>query len=214
MRVKAFASLLALLLLAIAAPDNARAESAAGSYRFSFEDGATKTLDFDAVKRADGSTVGQMYLTDEATLVLRDVDGAGDTSAKYAGYNIKATFDNMVVNKNQAVMSGVITDSSVRELIGKRVLLTVEDNGDNTRVPDKVTWGIYNPVTRDWVATDAERKDDDGASLKWRATDAERKDDEGIEMPRDESTTTASFPLDSYDFVQPETESGDIRVAP
>ena len=214
MKIRAFAPLIALFLLTIAAPQAANAQAAAGSYKFTLEDGAIKTLDFDATKQADGTTVGSMFLTDEATLVLRDVDGAGDPSVKYAGYNIKATFDDLVVNKNQAVMSGTITDSSVRELIGKRVLLTVEDNGDNTRIPDKVTWGLYTPINRAWTPSDAERKDDNGASLRWWATDSERKDDVGYAMPRDESATTSSFPLASYAFVDPTSASGDIRVAP
>ncbi|HEX8174432.1 MAG TPA: hypothetical protein VF543_04855 [Pyrinomonadaceae bacterium] len=214
MKIRAIAPLLLFFLLILASPRNASAETAAGSYKFSFQDGYAKTLEFDARKQADGSTVGQMYLTDEATLVYRDLDGAGDPSTKYAGYYISATFDDLVVNKNQAVMSGTITDSSVRELIGKRVLLTVEDNGDNTRVLDQVTWGIYNPVTRNWIPTDAERKDDNGASLKWWATDAEVRGDTGYAMPRDESTTTGSFPMASYAFAELDTQSGDIRVAP
>ncbi|HEX8748327.1 MAG TPA: hypothetical protein VF717_14220 [Pyrinomonadaceae bacterium] len=214
MKIRAIAPLFLLFLFTIAAPHNASAQSstATGSYKFSFQDGFAKTLEFDARKQADGSTVGQMYLTDEATLVYRDVDGAGDATGKYAGYYIKATFDDLVVNKNQAVMSGTITDSSVRELIGKRVLLTVEDNGDNTRVLDQVTWGIYNPVTRDWKPTDAERRVDEGAGLRWWATDFERKDDVGYAMPRDESTTTNSFAMASYAFAQLDTQAGDIRV--
>lgn len=213
MKTKALTPLFLLFLLTIASPQDASAQAAAGSYKFAFQDGAAKTLEFDARKDANGSTVGQMYLTDEATLVIRDVDGAGDPTGKYPGYNIKATFDDLVVNKNVAVMSGTITDSSVRELIGKRVLLTVEDNGDNTRIPDKVTWGIYNPVTRNWKPTDAERKEDEGAGLRWWATDAERRDDVGYAMPRDESTTTGSFPMASYAFADLASQSGDIRVA-
>lgn len=215
MKIKAFAPVLALFLFCLVAPHIANAQTAAGSYKFSFEDGAAKTLEFDARGQGDGSAIGQMYLTDEATLVYRDVDGAGDPTGKYAGYYIKADFDGLVINKNQAVMSGIISDSNVREIIGKRVLLTVEDNGDNTRIPDRVTWGIYNPVTRDWIPTDAERKDDDGASLKWWAKDAEReREDVGYAMPRDESTTTNSFAMASYAFVSPASESGDIRVTP
>lgn len=214
MKLRAFTPLLALFLLTIASPQDASAQAAAGSYKFAFQDGYSKTVEFDARTQADGSTIGSMYLTDEATLTIRDVDGTGDQSGKYAGYTIKADFDGLVVNKNQAVMSGTITDSNVRELIGKRVLLTVEDNGDNTRIPDKITWGIYNPVTRNWTPTDAERKDDDGARLRWWATDYERKDDVGYAMPRDESTTTGSFPMASYAFAELASQSGDIRVAP
>jgi hypothetical protein len=216
MKIKSLVSFLALFLCSFAAGavDVRAAGAAAGSYQFSFEDGYAKYLEFDAQTQADGSTVGQMYLTDEATLVYGDVDGAGDPSAKYAGYYIKADFDNIFVDKNKAVMSGTIRDSNVRELIGRRVLLTVEDNGDNSRIPDRLTWGVYDQLTRDWTPADAEVKEDNGASLKWIATDAERKDDEGIPMPRDESITTSSFPVSSYSFVKVASATGDIRVQP
>lgn len=214
MKIKAFAPLLALFLLALAAPQVANAQAAAGSYKFAFEDGAAKTIEFDARGEANGSAVGQMYLTDEATLVYRDVDGTGE-SGKYAGYYISAVFDGMVVDKNKAVMSGTIRDSNVREILGKRILLTVEDNGDNTRIPDRLTWGIYNDTPRTWTPSDYERKDDPGVGLRWWAKDAEReREDVGYAMPRDESTTTMSFPMNTYAFADLASESGDIRVSP
>ncbi|MCA1557196.1 MAG: hypothetical protein LC731_01495, partial [Acidobacteria bacterium] len=129
-------------------------------------------------------------------------------------FYIKANFDGMEINKNQAVMSGTVFDSSVRELVGLRVLLTVEDNGDNTRVPDKLTWGLYKPIERNWTPSDAELKEDPGVGLRWWATDAELKDDAGYEMPRSEAIDTKSFPIASYAFVDVETAAGDILVRP
>lgn len=218
MKVRTFATFFALFLLSLATPSLTSAQTsgqaASGTYQFSFEDGYTKYVEFDARTQANGSTTGSLLLSDEATIVYRDLDGTGDPQVKYPGFYIKANFDGLVVNKNQAVMSGTVNDSSIRDLIGQRVLLTVEDNGDNTRVPDKLTWGLYKPVERNWTPSDAELKEDPGVGLRWLATDAERKDDEGIVMPRDESINTNTFPVATYAFVDVDNGAGDIRVQP
>jgi hypothetical protein len=215
-----FASLLALFLLGFAAPHLAQAQTpgqaASGRYQFSFEDGYTKYAEFDAKILDDKSTSGQLFYSDEATVSYQDVDGTGDPAFKesYPGVSIKVDFDGLLVNKNQAVMSGTIRDSTIRGYIGQRVLLTVEDNGDNTRVADKLAWGLYQPVVRNWIPTDAERKGDNGASLRWIATDAERKDDVGVAMPRNETIDTQSFPVSSDTFVDVARGAGDILVTP
>jgi hypothetical protein len=215
-----FASVLALFLLIFAAPRLAGAQtpgqSAVGSpYQFAFEDGYTKYSDFSARILDDGSTSGSLFYSDEAPLTVQDVDGTGDKPITYQGAYIKADLDGLVIaNKNQAVMSGTILDSSVRNYIGQRVLLTVEDNGDNTRVPDHLTWGVYSPVVRNWTPSDAELKDDPGVGMRWLATDAERKDDVGIKMPKDESFNTRTFPVNSYSFDTPPRAAGDIIVTP
>jgi hypothetical protein len=216
MKVRTFATFFALFLLSFATPSltSAQTTAASGTYKFSFEDGSTKYVEFDARTQADGSTVGQMFLSDEATLSYQDVDGADDSRDSYNGFYVKADFDGLTVNNNQAVMSGIVRDSSVQDLVGRRVLLTVEDNGDNTRVPDKVTWGLYKPVERNWTPSDAELREDPGVGLRWTATDAERRDDAGIEMPRDESINTKTFPIATYAFVDTENGAGDIRVQP
>ncbi len=218
MKTKAFTSIMVLLLLGFAAQSQAIAQtgeqSARGTYQFSFADGYTKYVEFEARGSGDGSGSGQMYFSDEAPDTSQDVDGTGDSGEPYKGFYIKAQFDGLVVNKNQAVMSGTISDSSIRSLVGQRVLLTVEDNGDNTRVLDRLTWGIYNPAQKNWTPSDAERKEDEGVGLRWWATDAERKDDVGYQMPRDESISTKSFPVSSYSFVEVARGAGDIQVQP
>jgi hypothetical protein len=215
MKMKAFATILALTLLSLATAPKLSAQtaqqSASGTYQFSFDDGYTKTLDFDA-QNLDGKTSGQMTLTDEAKFTIQDVDGTGVKEVTYPGFYIKADFDGLVVNQNQAVMSGTVRDSSVREFIGQRVLLTVEDNGDNTRVPDRVTWGIYEPVVRNWTPSDAEWKEDPGVGLRWWATDAEVRDDKGYEMPRSEVFDTQTYPVASYAFADIAKSAGDIKV--
>jgi hypothetical protein len=218
MKIKAFVSILALFLLSFATSQLATAQTAgpaaSGTYQFSLDDGYTKFVDFSAKTLADGSTSGQLTLTDEAPLYIQDVDGTGEPENKYAGFYIKADFDDLVVNKNKAVMSGTVRDSSIRELIGERVLLTVEDNGDNTRIPDHLTWGVYNPVVRNWTPSDGELKEDPGVGMRWFATDAEIKDDRGIAMPRSEAINTQTFPTASYDFVNVAHGAGDILVQP
>jgi hypothetical protein len=216
MRIVRFTLLSALLLSGLAATTlTTRAESAAGTYQFTVDDKTVKTVDFDAQKLADGSVSGSLSFTDEATVVYQDVDGVGDPSEKYAGVSIKADLDGIVVNGNQAVMSGTVRSSTIPYLLGLRILLTVEDNGDGTRIPDKLTWGVYKFVKRDWVPSDAEWKDDPGVGLTWWATDAERKDDRGYKMPRpDAPADTQSFALGAYDFVVMACGFGDVRVSP
>jgi len=216
MRIARFTILSALFLSGIAATAlTARAESASGTYQFTVDDKAVKYVEFDAQRFADGSVSGSMFLSDEATVVYQDVDGVGDPSEKYAGVYIKADLDGIVVEENQAVMSGTVRDSSIPYLVGLRVLLTVEDNGDNTRVPDKLTWGVYKFIRKDWKPSDAEWKDDPGVGLTWWATDLERRDDKGYQMPRpDVPADTKSFPVAGYSFVDVADAVGDITVKP
>ena len=207
---------LAVLMLAFSAlaPD-AAAQSSKGFYDFTLVDGYAKHVEFDAQKLADGSTSGSMYFTDAATIVYRDVDGDGSPQEKYAGTFIKADLDDIVVSNNQAVMSGTVRDSSIPYLIGLRVLLTVEDNGDNTRIPDQLTWGVYKFIKKDWQPSDAEWKEDPGVGLTWWATDAELRDDKGYQMPVPEAPAgTQSFPIVSYSFADTSDGTGDISVQP
>lgn len=218
MKIKGINLSLALFMLGLAAPllvtAQTAGQSASGTYQFSFQDGYTKYVKFDAKVLADGSITGSMFLSDEAPLYEQDVDGTGDPTAKESGFYVKAEFDGLMVNQNQAVMSGTIMDSSIRDYVGQRVLLAVEDNGDNTRTLDKLVWGIYRPVAKGWKPGDAELEEDPGVDLKWVATDAERKEDVGIKMPLSETVDTHSFPLSSYSFVDVERVAGDIRVQP
>jgi hypothetical protein len=216
MRTLRFTSLLALLLTVFAAAQTTRAASAAaGSYQFTLAgDKYLKYVEFEASSQADGSATGFIYMTDEAVIMTRDVDGTGEPEEKFAGYNLKVDVDGLVVTENKAVLSGTIRTASNESFIGQRVLLTVEDNGDNTRLPDRLTWGVYKPVDRRWVPSDAELKEDPGVGLRWWATDAEVRDDVGYEMPRDESIGTKTFPVASYGFADVENGAGDIRVSP
>jgi hypothetical protein len=173
-----------------------------------------KFVEFEC-KTTEGETAsGRLFLSDEATVVYRDVDGDGSPEEKYAGFSMTVSFDEMSVLKNQAVMSGIVRDATIPFLIGQRVLFTVEDNGDNQHEPDRLTWGLYQQFKRDWKPSDAEWEDDPGVGLTWWATDAERRDDVGYAMPRDETVGLKSFPFASYLFVDTDNGIGDIIVRP
>lgn len=214
MKIKAFGSIVALLVLSLTAASSASAQTASGTYQFSFEDGQTKYLEFEARALSGGGATGQLMLSDEDALYYYDLDGSGAPEERYPGFYIRADIDGLVVNRNQAVMSATVRESNVPQLVGQRVLLTVEDNGENGAKPDQLTWGVYQPVRRDWTPSDAELKDDPGVGLTWTATDAERRDDPGIQMPRDESITVQSFPVSAYAFATIARGAGDIRVQP
>ena len=221
MRIVRFFALTSALLLACLGAASARTArarfagpSASGAYQFTFGDKYLKYVEFSAQTQEDGSATGSMLLTDEAPLFYQDVDGTGDPEQGYDGFYIKAEFDGLVVDRNRAVMSGTVGDSSIKELIGQRVLLTVEDNGDNSKEPDRLTWGVYNPIKRDWTPSDAELEKDPGVGLRWWATDAEVEDDKGYQMPRDESINTQTFPSGSYEFADTSDAAGDLVVQP
>jgi hypothetical protein len=209
MKTRRLISTTALLLAACGA---AAAQTAGGRYRFAPEDGLTKYVEFEARAQAGGGAEGQMFFSDETHVTHQDVDGVGDPVETHAGFYFRAEFDDMQVSDNKAVMTGTVRDSSITSLIGRRVLLTVEDNGDDTR--DRVTWGVYADSRRGWTPSDAELREDPGVGLTWQATDAERREDEGYAMPRDESVGARTFPVASYEFADAATSTGDIYVRP
>lgn len=224
MRTLRITPLLTLALLIFATAQTTRAAAAAGSYQFTMTgDKYLKYVEFSAEGDGSGKAVGSIYFTDEAIITILDVDGTGE-KGRFAGYNIKADVDGLIVTEREvvinkevvlekrAVLSATIRDSSVLEFIGQRVLLTVADYGDNLRVPDRVTWGVYKPIDRRWVPSDAEWKEDPGVGLRWWATDFEQRGDVGYAMPRDESIGTMTYPATTYDFVDADNTAGDIRV--
>jgi len=220
MKSTGFASIFALCLLSLTTPQIATAQtegpSASGTYRFLLEDDLFKSLEFSAATDARGTTTGQMTFTDQAR--IPDVDDADDPRAGDAPPElyVKADLNSLTVEKNRALMTGIIRDSSHKSYIGKWVQLVVEDSGDNLRVPDHLTWAACKPKPGGWVPSDADLKSDDGAYLRWWATDAERKDDVGIPsidlLAKDTGCTI--YPLSSYDFAELLKWEGDIIVRP
>ncbi len=212
MRFISLASTLALFLMGAA---TAGAQStASGKYQFTLGDKNLKYVEFEAKTLDGGGATGTLFLSDQAQIVYTDVDGDGSREEKYDGFSMLVAFDDMSVIKNLAVMEGIVRESTIHFLIGQRVLLTVEDNSDKEREPDRLTWGIYKPIDRTWTPSDAEWKDDPGVGLRWWATDAERRDDVGFEMPREDKISIKSFPFAAYLFIDTDDGAGDIVVKP
>ncbi|HEX6715518.1 MAG TPA: hypothetical protein VF088_00320 [Pyrinomonadaceae bacterium] len=147
------------------------------------EDNFTKYLEFDARADDRGTTTGYMLFNDDAAVVFQDVDGTGDIPKdEPLPFSMTADLDSMTIDKNRALIGGVVRDSSYRSYIGKWVQLVVEDN-DGIEVPDKFVWAFCQPEPGGWIPSDSEVKGDQGAFMSWWATDAERRDDVGIPSP-------------------------------
>ena len=218
MKSIACAAFAALLLVSLVLPGLTRAAadgpSATGSFQFTLDDGQLRNLEFNARNQNNGNTVGQMTFSDPAAVPVPDPDNPNDITN--TGALVTAKFDCLQITGNQAVMSGVITESNIAAAIGLRVLLVVEDNGEgvNISTPDKLTWGVYQSATANWIAKDAERDDDNGASLTWIAKDAERPEDAGVPSNQSKVIGCQSFPLSSYSFVDIKHGGGNIQVQP
>ena len=203
----------ALILLSLATPIHAQS-SARGSVRFVMRDGLSKTVEFSASKDDKGTTTGSLTFSDEAK--IPDTDDP-DSPADGFALSLKAQLDDSTFEKNRAILSGTVLDSSHRTYIGKRVQFVVEDNGADPKVPDQLTWMFCGGRAGGWIPSDAERRDDDGAFLSWWATDAERDDDVGIPsvdlLPK-EGASCPAWPIWSYTFADLLKWEGDIIVEP
>lgn len=174
-----------LCFVFLATPFLASAQSgtASGRFKFFMEDELLKSFEFDARSDERGGATGFMQFTDEAKIEFQDVDGTGDIPREEpVPFFMMADFDAMTIDKNRAVINGIVRDSSYRSYIGKFVQLVVEDN-DGVEVPDKFVWSFCTPEPGGWIPEDAEVPGDRGAFMSWWATDAERKDDVGIPSP-------------------------------
>src|ERR1044071_112271 len=106
MRTLRFTSLLALLVTVFAAAQTTRAAAAAGSYQFTLAgEKELKYVEVSAEGDGKGKATGSIYFSDEAVYTILDVDGTGE-KGRFAGYNIKAEVDGLVVTENQAILSG------------------------------------------------------------------------------------------------------------
>lgn len=217
MKIFAGATVVALLVICAALPSLALAgadgPSATGSFQFQLEDGATRFLEFNAREQNNGRTVGEMTFSDPAVVPVADPDSPGSGSP---GALIRARFDCLKITANRAVMSGEIFESNILNAIGLRVLLVVEDNGEGINIPttDKLTWGIYQPSGAGWTPKDAERDDDNGASLTWLAKDFERPEDPGVPSNQSRVIGCQSFSLEAYSFVDIAHGGGNVQVQP
>ena len=198
---KLCASLFALCLVFLATPLPTSAQTASGQYKFILEDESMKYLEFDAKSAERGGATGYFLFQDEAKYVVWDPDGE-PTKDEPTPFFMKAEFDSMTVEKNRALISGVIRDSSHQAYIGRWVQLVVEDN-DGVEVADKFVWQFCEPEPGGWIPADSEIKDDQGAFMSWWSTDAERRDDVGIPSPNLIPGTLKackSYSLQNYEF--------------
>ncbi|HEV8643316.1 MAG TPA: hypothetical protein VGV13_19730 [Methylomirabilota bacterium] len=186
-----------------------------GQVDFFGGDGVLRSAEFDARIDNSGAAEGRMIFIDPSAAAESDPDGPGEAVAGAQGLLIDADFDCLVVTNNRAVMSGVIVDSNTPERIGRRILVTVEDNGRGRRSPPRrLTWGIYPNQARNWTPTDGELGFDPGAGTSWLASDAEREDDVPVPSNRSEAVSCDSFPPGSHTLVDIGRDDGNIRVRP
>ena len=202
-----FPSLLIMCLVLLATPilASAQAGTASGNYKFVMEDGLVKYLEFDVRTDDRGATSGYMVFTDETKVQFEEPDPDGEPRKDESlEFSMKADFDSMTIEKNRAVITGVIRESSIPRYLGRWVRLVIEDN-DGVEVPDKFGWSFCALEEGGWIPEDAEVPGDRGAFMSWWSTDAERKDDVGIPSPNlipGSSKGCKSHPLLAYDFAE------------
>ena len=212
---------LSLLIFSTSRQSSARSQQyAEGKFSFTTEDDVTRYVEFSAAGDGSGKGAGRMTYNDTSLIPDDDGDDApppqrGETPTEFY---MTAEFDAMTVEKNRAIMSGVVTESSHKTYVGRWVQLVAEDNAENRELTDRLSWTFCRPAATGWVPSDYEVKGDRGAYLSWWATDYERKDDVGApSRPAADSEPTKGCPLytlSAYDYLSPDKWEGDIVVRP
>lgn len=181
--------------------------SASGSFEIYLENGSTRHIEFHAELNASGTPTGETIFRDNVTSTV--------DSGLPKPLFLKAEFDCLVVEGNQAVMSGAVTESSWEQYIGRRVLIVAQENGGakSSTKRDKITWGVYRTQKNDPLVVDAERPNE-VSSKSWLASDAERPDDEGAPSNKEMGVGCQSFPLSSYTFISAKLGQGSVRIKP
>jgi hypothetical protein len=216
MKTIAIGAIFSLFLLSVAAPALTHASggpSASGTYRVVGDDLLTKSIEFSAQTDERGATTGQMTFSDEARISDRDPDDVDQRDDPPASFFVTATFDALTIDRNRAVINGVVRDSSNRSVIGQWVQLIVEDNGTEG---DQVNWRFCAALPGGWVPFDAEDPRDEGAWWHWWATDFENRDDVGMDSPSvmpGLARSCESVSLATFSFLETRGE-GQIEVRP
>jgi hypothetical protein len=213
---KVLPSLFILGLVLLATPFTASAQGAAnGRYKFVLEDGLVKYLEFDVSTDARGGTSGYMLFTDEAKVQMEEPNPDGEPPKDESlDFSMKADLTEMTIEKNRAVISGVVRESSIPRYLGKWVQLVIEDN-DGIERADRFGWSFCAQEEGGWIPSDAEVPGDRGAFMSWWATDAERKDDIGIPSPNlipGNLKGCRSYPLQGFDFAEFLKGDGAIQI--
>jgi hypothetical protein len=201
-------------LFAVSAFAQNNGSAANGDFQFSLN-GASGAIQFDARLQGNGAK-GQMTFNANVEVSNEDVDGEGITSSAVSQVTATVKFDCMHVSANRAAMSGLVTSSNIPSFVGRRAVLSVEDNGEGIDAPvlDRFTWGLYKQNVRNWTPSDSEVPGDNGAMLNWFATDSERPDDVAIPARQSEEIDCHSFPFGSYAFETIAQGAGNIQVKP
>lgn len=188
------------------------AQTAGGTIRADTEKGA-RTIEFNATGLSSGRASGDLVMTEPLALPEQDVDGTGDPEIRETTLSLRLAVDCMKVERNRAVLGGQVLEANVESYVGRRMLLTVEDNAEAAE-PDRYTFGFYRSTLPAWVPTDGELEFDPGAGMMWIATDAERDDDKGISSQPREQGDCEAVPLAAYELEDLAKEGGDIQVKP
>lgn len=183
-----------------------------GKFEINIQGEPARSIEFKASLASDGTTTGEVVFKD-TTPTPASAGESTDTKSSSSTFFLKAEFDCLVVQANKAIMSGNITESSVKYYVGRRLILVAQDNGGgvNLRARDKLTWGVYRPTKKDWLVTDSERPDE-APSNAWVATDAERPELSGVFLDQEEIVGCQTFPLSSFSFLDAGLGRGTVHV--
>ncbi|MBC7933380.1 MAG: hypothetical protein H7Z38_22690 [Rubrivivax sp.] len=190
--------------------------SATGGGTFVLGDNVKRHFNFNAITHTNGSVTGHISLSDPTGFPNQDVDGTGEPGLEgsSSGFDVKADVDCVDVNGNRAALSGIITDATPSSYIGRRMILTVVDNGEGKKAdgPDMITWGVYLRRFQRLVG-DFENPDagEFPVGVKNLVGDFENPD-AGEFLVGDDDLGCRSFPLSSYSPV--EISGGNIQVRP
>lgn len=205
--------LLAMFVSPLAFGKPVAVKSADGKFEvFAAEGAPSRSIEFKAEIGVDGRITGEVIFQDQAAATT--TSEPDESRPAEERLYLRAELDCLSIEKNKAVMSGSITQASMDKYLGRRFLLAVQDNGEeDLRARDKLTWGVYRPVTRDWPTTDAERPEESGP-LSWVATDAERPEDSGSVPETSPVVGCRTFPVSAFTFLRAEQGRGTVHVQP
>lgn len=206
-------AVLSALVLPVSIFADSSSPSASGKFEILSDDGPVRSIEFSATSDANGKTSGEVMFRDTEPVKTQSEQNSTEEAAM--PFFLKAEFDCLTVQDNRAVMVGNVTESSVAQYVGRRFLLVAQDSGDDPKAKDRLTWGLYRPSKKAWLALDSERSsDEEPAPGAWVATDSERPDEPGISSNKEELIGCQTFPVSSFSFVDTKHGRGSVQVRP
>lgn len=176
------------------------------------EETPASSIEFNAEVTPEGKTIGEVVFQEKQKTTT---EATGESKSEDKPLYLRAECDCLLIKDNKAIISGSIVQSSVDSYVGRRLLVVAQDNGgtENPLKHDRLTYGLYRVLPRNWVVTDAERPDESGP-VSTVATDAERLDDVGVATDRSQDIGCQTFPLSSFSFLDAASSRGTVRVRP